>query len=59
MVPIPKGQLGQNTVCTDDFRGISINPIVSKLFEYCLLSVFSNFLESSDMQLGFKPNSSL
>lgn len=58
IVPIPKGQLGRSNVCTDDFRGISINPIISKLFEYCLLSIFSEYLVTSEMQFGFKANSS-
>lgn len=58
MVPIPKGQLGKSNVNCDDFRGISINPIISKLFECCLLSKFSEFLETSDLQFGFKANSS-
>src|ERR1051325_10001063 len=44
MVPIPKVQLGKGNVCTDEFRRISINPIISKLFEYCLLTVFSSYL---------------
>ena len=41
-----------------DFRGISLNVIVSKLFEPCLLSVFHNYLESSPFQFGFKASSS-
>ena len=58
MVPIPKAHEGSSNVCTDEFRGISLNVIISKLFEHCLLSTFSGFLESSDFQFGFKSKSS-
>ena len=58
MIPIPKAHLGNSNVRCDDFRGISVNSIVSKLFELCLLSVFSSYLGSSDLQFGFKANSS-
>jgi len=33
---------------------IAISPILSKVFEYCLLDIYSNFLTSSDVQFGFK-----
>ena len=54
-VPLPKC----NTSCTkrltvSDFRGISISPIISKVFEHCLLRKFGNFLTTSDSQFGFK-----
>jgi len=38
----------------DDFRGITKSPILSKVFEYCLLDRYGNFLTSSDVQFGFK-----
>jgi len=38
----------------DDFRGIAISPILSKVFEYSLLDRCGNFLTSSDLQFGFK-----
>jgi len=38
----------------DDFRGIAISPILSTVFEYCLLDRHGNFLTSSDVQFGFK-----
>jgi hypothetical protein len=58
MVAMPKVQLGKGHVGTDEFRGISINPIISKLFECCLLTVFSSYLYSADLQFGFKAKSS-
>jgi hypothetical protein len=38
----------------DEFRGITVSPVISKLFEHCLLRKFSKYLGSSDAQLGFK-----
>jgi hypothetical protein len=38
----------------DDFRGISISPVISKLFELAILDRFSDYFESSDSQFGFK-----
>jgi Reverse transcriptase (RNA-dependent DNA polymerase) len=58
MIPIPKNNLGKGDIQTDEFRGITINPIISKLFEQCLLIVFDRYLSSSNMQFGFKAKSS-
>jgi len=38
----------------DDFRGIAISPIISKVFEYCLVERFSDYFVCSDNQFGFK-----
>jgi len=38
----------------DDFRVISISPVISKIFEQYILRRFSKFLVSSDNQFGFK-----
>jgi len=54
MVPIPKGSASNSKNNTDDYRGISINPVISKVFEHCLLELFSKFLTTSEMQFGFK-----
>ena len=37
----------------NDFRGIAISPIVSKIFEYCILHKFNQFLGSCDVQSWF------
>jgi len=37
-----------------DFRGISISSVLSKIFEHCILNRTANFLTSSDNQFGFK-----
>ena len=41
-----------------DFRGISISPTISKVFEHCILDRYADFLITSDNQFGFKKNSS-
>jgi len=38
----------------DDFRAVAISPILSKVFEYCILKRYETFLVSSDNQFGFK-----
>jgi len=53
-VPIPKVDGLTRSVTVDDFRGISISPVISKLFELCILDRFSDYFKSSDFQFGFK-----
>ena len=38
----------------DDFRNISISPVLSKIFKHCILGRFSSFLATTDNQFGFK-----
>ena len=38
----------------DDFREISISPVISKVFESCVLDRYKEFLVTSDNQFGFK-----
>ena len=55
-VPIPKVKDPRSKALTvDDFRGIAISPIISKVFEHCVIDRFSNFFHSNDNQFGFKP----
>jgi hypothetical protein len=55
-VPLPK--CSHDTVSkalkADDFRGISISAVISKVFEKCILDRYARFLETSDNQFGFK-----
>jgi len=37
-----------------DYGGISISPVLSKVFEHCILRRFRSFLTTSDNQFGFK-----
>ena len=38
----------------NDFRGIAISPIISKIFEYCVIDRFEEFLGAADNQFGFR-----
>ena len=38
----------------DDFRGIAISSIISKVFEHCIIKRYENFFITSDNQFGFK-----
>ena len=40
----------------NDFRGISVSPVLSKVFEHCVLTKFESFFISSCNQFGFKKN---
>ena len=55
-VPIIKSNVRANskTITVDDFRGISISPIISQVFEHCVLERYCDYLNTSDNQLGFK-----
>jgi hypothetical protein len=55
-IPIPKGDLHGKSVSVSDYRGITISPVVSKVFENCLLKKFGGYLHSSSHQFGFKKN---
>ena len=54
-IPIPKGEGTNGTHAIASFRGITLSPVMSKLFEHCILMLFSDFLETSINQFGFKP----
>jgi len=55
IVPVPKVKDCRiKSMTCNDFRGIAISPIVSKIFEYCILHKFNQFLGSCDVQFGFK-----
>ena len=57
IVPIIKDHQG-NHGDVSNYRGITISPIVSKIFEHALKIIFGNFLSSSPWQFGFKRKSS-
>ena len=54
LIPIPKDSNTRGSMTVDSFRGITISPVISKLFEHCLLMLYSDSLYSSDRQFGFK-----
>jgi Reverse transcriptase (RNA-dependent DNA polymerase)/Endonuclease/Exonuclease/phosphatase family len=57
-VPIPKCDGRVRALGVDDFRGISISPIISKVFELAVLDKYSSYFSTSDHQFGFKKHSS-
>ena len=42
------------SITVDDFRGISISPVISTVFEHCILDRYAKFFVTSDNQFGFK-----
>ena len=54
--PILKCKSGNKTVGYDDFRGITISPVISKVLEKCILDSFGHYFWSFDNQFGFKSN---
>jgi len=41
----------------DMYRGITLTPVISKLFQAVLLSLYGKYLHSDCLQFGFKKNS--
>ena len=53
IIPLVKDHNGD--VCNvDNYRGITLSPVVSKIFESCLLSKCECYLYSNELQFGFK-----
>jgi hypothetical protein len=46
--PIPKEFSVRYKNLSTDYRGITVSPIISKIFEYCLLRRFTKYLYSSE-----------
>jgi len=55
VIPVIKNADGDSG-SVDNYRGITLSPVLSKLFEMCMLLRLSTFLKSSDLQFGFKEN---
>jgi len=53
VTPIPKFKGSKKFVSSEDFRGITVNVIPSKIFEHCIAPTLVN-LPSSSRQFGFK-----
>jgi exonuclease III len=55
-IPLLKGNTGSmgKSLAVSDFRGISISPAISKIFENCILQKYKKFFATSDNQFGFK-----
>jgi len=48
-----KDKLGNNTD-VNNYSGISLSPVISKVFEHCLLNKFQTFTDDCNVQFGFK-----
>jgi len=53
IVPVPKNKHGDLTD-SSNYRGITLSPVISKVFEMCLMELYSDYLYSHDLQFGFK-----
>ena len=54
IVPLPKTTGQSKKLTCNDFRGIAIAPVISKIFELCILKRFAAYFVSNDNQFGFK-----
>lgn len=54
-IPIPKNDNLKGAQSIDSFRGITLSPVISKLFEHCILILCSDYFATSINQFGFKP----
>jgi len=52
-VPIIKDRLA-NASSTSNYRPITLSPIISKIFEYCILHKYEHFFFTDQLQFGFK-----
>ena len=57
VIPLVK-DIDGNRFVTDNYTGITISPVISKLFEMVLMMLFDSQLSSDSLQFGFKQNSS-
>ena len=53
-IPIPKNDCTRGAQKIESFRGITLSPVISKVFEHCILSYFARYLTTSDNQFAFK-----
>ena len=56
IIPIPKKTDINCCLKVEDYRAITVSPVVSKVFEMCLLDDMKLFFESNERQFGFKKN---
>ena len=52
--PVPKSNRNAHSTSADEYRAITICPIISKVFEHCILFKVEDFLNTSSRQFGFK-----
>ena len=52
--PIPKFKGFKNCTTADDYRAVTVNPVISKIFEHCIMDFISKNTRLSTRQFGFK-----
>ena len=57
MIPIPKGH-GNATICSDNYRAITLNSILGRVFDWFVLLKENKILRNTDLQFGFKEHAS-
>ena len=57
IVPVPK-KVNASVMLSDNFRGIALSSVFGKIFDNILLCKYCAKLSTSDLQFGFKANSS-
>ena len=55
LVPLLKDKTG-NSNSLNNYRGITLIPVIAKLFELVVLDLCSEYLTTDDLQFGFKSN---
>ena len=54
LIPIVKDTNKRGVQPVDNFRGITLSPIISKVFEHCIVLLYSKYFTTSERQFGFK-----
>ena len=57
VIPLLKNVDG-NQFVSENYRGITLSPVISKLFEMVMMAIFEKQLNSDPLQFGFKKKSS-
>src|ERR1043165_1305591 len=55
VIPVVKDKRGDLS-SLDNYRPITLSPVISKLFETVMLGLYSKFMDTADLQFGFKKN---
>jgi hypothetical protein len=53
IIPVVK-DANADVSASNNYRGITLSPTISKLFELCIMEKFGHLFDSSDLQFGFK-----
>ena len=52
IIPLVKDKRGD--ICNSkNYRGITVSPVITKIFELCMLHEFDGFFRTNDLQFGF------